>query len=159
MNKKMVRNIILLFLLASFIGLNVAYGATTVKTSGELHFCQYAGTRRALKAVGYFILIAKILVPIILMAVVMKDLFGVVMSGKSDDLSKILSTSIKRLIAGFIVFIIPSAILAAYDVLGYGDQGELDKCFTCTLDVGKCTVEDDDADDKKANTITTVNTN
>ena len=93
------------------------------------------------------------------MAVVMKDLFGVVMSGKSDDLSKVISTSIKRLIAGFIVFIIPSAILAAYDVLGYGDQGELDKCFTCTLDVGKCTVEDDDADDKKANTITTVNTN
>ena len=124
MNKKVIRNILIILLIATFIGITVVSAETTVTTSGELNFCKYAGTRRALKAVGYAILITKILVPMILMVLVIKDFFGVIVSGKSEDLSKVTVSSIKRLIAGFIVFIIPTAIMGVYDILGYGDQGD-----------------------------------
>lgn len=156
MKKKNVRRLLLLLLLVTFIGLNFVYAKEVTVTSGELHFCDYAGTRRAFLILGYILLIIKILVPILLMVVVIIDFSKVVFSGKTDDLSKTVSSSLKKLIAAFMVFITPSLINGLMTVLDHGEQGDMAGCYTCALDTSKCKVEENDDKDKKAQNIKTT---
>lgn len=158
--KKLKKYIIFALLIALFIGTNIVFAEESkeVVTNGELHFCGYAGTRRALKIVGYAILIIKILVPFLIMFAVIKDLFTTMISGKPEELSKLIAPSIKRIIAAFAIFLIPTLINSTFDMLGYGDQGELEPCFTCVLDTANCKVEDGDKDDQEAQKITTEKT-
>lgn len=132
-NQKLLVYGIFMFL---FIGLNIVYAAT----SAELHFCEYSGVLRSLKIVGIIILIAKILIPIILIITAMISFFKTVISGKSDDLKGSLMIVVKKIIAGLIIFILPGLIDYVFDVtVGYDDSG-FTACTTCLLDIDNCQI-------------------
>lgn len=151
--KKIIKYTSFAIFLLLFVGINIVTAETV--TSGELHFCGYAGTRRALKIVGYAITIIKILLPILIMYSVIKDLFTTMISGKPEELSKLVSPTIKRIIAALVIFFIPTVISSTFNMLGFGDEGELEPCFTCVLDTANCKVEDNDKKDEEAKQITT----
>lgn len=119
---------------------------TVAVTTGELKFCDYVGTRKTFKTVGYFLIVIKILVPVLLIGAAMIDLFKIVLSGKDDDLRKSVSTIIKRAIAGIIVFLIPSLFNYIFNDLVEYDDTSVKKCTTCLLDIDKCDTSGNDPD-------------
>lgn len=71
-----------------------------------------AGIRQSFRTLGYFIAIAKWIVPFILIVFGMIDFGKVVISGDDKAINKATYTIIKRVIAGIIVFFIPTIMLA-----------------------------------------------
>lgn len=141
--KKTINYILFALIMFTLVGIGIYFAKTeTIEyTSGELKFCDYRNTRITLRTLGYIITIIKIAVPIILIAVGMMDFFKVVLSGKSEDISKAVSTVIKRCIAGIIVFLVPTLMNYVFnDLIEYNDPSTKN-CTKCILDPGKCNVD------------------
>ena len=128
-----------LFLLL-FCGINLVYAETSTK----LNFCAYAGVRRTLMIIGIIIIIAKIIIPLIIIITGMITFFKTVLSGKDDDFKNSISILAKKIVAGLIIFFLPTVINYAFEALvGYDDSGYT-ACSTCFLDVNNCEIPDDD---------------
>lgn len=136
MKKTKYINIFFLIIVIFFLGINFVYAST----SAELHFCEYAGTLRTMKIIGYMILIVKILVPILLIAFAIIDLFKVVLSGKSEDITKSASTILKRVVAGFVVYLIPTALNYVFNTLISNDESNFQACTVCLFDTKDCKI-------------------
>ena len=136
------RSVILfsVFLFLMFLGMSGVYAATSAK----LNFCDYSGTIRVMKILGYVLLLVKILVPIILMGVVIIDLAKNLIAGKSEELTKCFSTFIKRLIASFIVFLIPTIMNYVFNVFLENDDTNFQACTVCMFDVNDCVIPNSD---------------
>lgn len=70
-----------------------------------------------------------IIVPIIIMATIMIKGFNAVVSGKDDALKELLPLSVKKIIAGLIIFLLPSIINFAISLIGT-DSYEINLCET-----------------------------
>ena len=85
------------------------------------------------KVIGFVILTAKILIPLILIIFGMIDFSKAVIASKDDQISKSINSLIKRIIAGIVVFFIPSLITAIFNLLELGglntDDGK--NCIYC----------------------------
>lgn len=128
-----------LFLLL-FCGINLVYAETSTK----LNFCAYAGVRRTLMIIGIIIIIAKIIIPLIITITGMITFFKTVLSGKDDDFKNSISILAKKIVAGLIIFFLPTVINYAFEALvGYDDSGYT-ACSTCLLDVDNCEIPDED---------------
>lgn len=128
-----------LFLLL-FCGINLVYAETSTK----LNFCAYAGVRRTLMIIGIIIIIAKIIIPLIIIITGMITFFKTVLSGKDDDFKNSISILAKKIVAGLIIFFLPTVINYAFEALvGYDDSGYT-ACSTCLLDVNNCEIPDED---------------
>ena len=137
---KFKKYIIFILFLALFIGAHLVYAETTA----ELHFCDYAGVRRTFKIMGIILTLVKIIVPIFLMITGMVTMFKAVTSGKEDDLKDSFKILVKKVIAGLIVFVLPTLLDFAFDsLLGYDDSG-FAQCSNCLLDTGSCNVNVED---------------
>lgn len=139
------KHIILLVLILSVLTIAPDL-VLAAKTSSELRFCEYGGVLRTFKIIGMCINIVKIVVPLIIVGTAMVSIFKTVTSGKADDLKGSFTLIVKKLIAGLIIFIIPSALDFAFDTLiGYDDSG-FTACSNCLLDTGNCTIPTNDPD-------------
>ena len=128
-----------LFLLL-FCGINLVYAETSTK----LNFCAYAGVRRTLMIIRIIIIIAKIIIPLIIIITGMITFFKTVLSGKDDDFKNSISILAKKIVAGLIIFFLPTVINYAFEALvGYDDSGYT-ACSTCLLDVNNCEIPDED---------------
>lgn len=137
------KHIILLVLILSVLAISPEL-VLAAKTSSELRFCEYAGVLRTFKIIGMCINIVKIVVPLIIIGTAMVSIFKTVTSGKADDLKGSFSLIVKKLIAGLIIFLIPSALDFAFDsLIGYDDSG-FTACSNCLLDTGNCTIPTED---------------
>ena len=76
----------------------------------ELGLCDQEGILRTFKIINILLQIAKILVPLIIIIAGSIDLFKVIMNGDSDDGKKVFSQFIRRIIAGLVVFMLPTLI-------------------------------------------------
>ncbi len=114
------------------------------KTSSDLRFCEYGGVLRTFMILGMGLNIVKIVVPLLIIGTAMVSMFKTVTSGKSDDLKASFMVIVKKLIAGLIIFLIPSALDFAFDtLLAYDDSG-FTSCSNCLLDTGNCNIPDTD---------------
>ena len=113
-------------------------------TTSEIRFCEYAGVLRTFKILGVIINIVKIVVPLIIIGTAMVSVFTTVTSGKSDELKASFMIIVKKLIAGLIIFLLPSTLDFAFDTLIGNDTSKFTSCTNCLLDTGNCTIPDED---------------
>ena len=76
----------------------------------DLNLCDTPNVLRVFKVVYIFLNIAKIIVPLIIIIVGIKDFIGVTMNGKDDELKSTMNHLVKRIIAGLVIFCIPAII-------------------------------------------------
>lgn len=116
----------------------VNHDSVTDPTIVGENFCDETSTKRVLSLVGNIIIIAKVLVPLIIILIGSIDLFKAVMA--KDD--KELMTSIKslglRLLLGVFIFFVPTIVDVAFDLVNDGHNDN--QCVKCVLNPGECEV-------------------
>lgn len=108
-------------------------------TSAKIDLCADENTLKAFQIVGYLIIIAKIVVPILLIIFGCVAMFKAVV-GDSDALKKQLAIFVKQIIAAIVIFLLPTIIDFAFTLIPDSDNS-LDKyepCKTCLFDPGSC---------------------
>ncbi len=83
-----------------------------------IDFCTNPGTLRLILIAGIIFKIITILVPIIIMITIGIQVFNVVTNGKEDEFKKIIPVSAKKLLAGLIIFLLPSIVSFAISLTG-----------------------------------------
>lgn len=155
MNKK---TIIILSLFCVIVGLIVCLktinnSSTYLATTPVAEYvaenpCDEDSIRRVLKIIGYVLLIAKVAVPLIIIGFGTVDLFKSVVDKDEKSLGKQLKQLGIRIIAGIIVFFIPTFINAFFqisDTLNVIETDQFKTCASCLLEPTndtKCSVND-----------------
>ncbi len=90
--------------------------------------------------VGYVLLLFKIVIPILLIIWGMLDLGKAVVAAKDDEIKKATKSFAMRLIAGVIVFFIPTIVTFVFSIVsGFGEvEGEYDTCVNCINNPASC---------------------
>ncbi len=100
-------------------------------------FC--ADTAGAWGAAGYFVLVIKIVIPLVLIILGMIDLGKAVISSKEDEINKAVGKLIRRFIAAVIVFFIPTIVSALFNLLfemNYNDTTkDINTCMQCLTNI------------------------
>ena len=76
----------------------------------DLGLCDQEGILRTFKIINILLQIARILVPIIIIIAGSIDLFKVTTNGQDDEIKKVFNQLIRRIIAGLVVFMLPTII-------------------------------------------------
>jgi hypothetical protein len=99
------------------------------------NFCHLKGTQAALNVVSWLILIAKMMIPIIIIIFGTLDLYKVVTSGEAGDVPKAAKSLAYRVVIGVFIFFLPTLTKA---VIGYMLPQEYNTCAKCLLQPGAC---------------------
>ena len=94
-----------------------------------LGFCDKSYIVEVLLILKTFFKIACFLAPLIIIIVIFTSIFKVIMNGSKDDLKDIFKISVKRLIAGLIIFFIPSIINFFFTKVINGYEIDFLSCF------------------------------
>lgn len=129
-----------------FMSLNFVYASTSSKIS----FCEYGGVVRTFKIIGILINIVKVVVPILIIITAMINISKTILSGKTDDLKANFMQLAKQIIAGLVIFCIPTVLDFAFDNLA-GDGTAYDPsgftvCTNCLFDTEHCKIPEKDPD-------------
>lgn len=136
MKNKFLKNILLILVI-----IGVAFIPTVVfAESAKLNFCQQEGVLTAFRIGGIALYIAKILIPILIIIFGTIDLSKAILAGNSETIGKQVVLLVKRVIAGVVVFFIPTILSAAFSLVdGYSKvENGFGKCMNCLLDTDKC---------------------
>lgn len=114
-------------------------------------FCDQEGVLKALKVLSILIMIAKIAVPIILIVVGSIDYGKAMMSDNQDAIEKTTQSLIKKVIAGLIIFLVPTIVNAVISSSQSAQDkadasGEFIKCAMCFAGDSSCNGYIDSAD-------------
>ena len=119
-------------------------GSGTTENEKEEHvgdnICQEPNVINALRVVGYFIFIGKIIVPFIIIGYGIFDLSKAVTGGDSDKVAKGVKTIGIRVLIGILIFAVPSIINVILDISNNLKEEETgySMCQTCLLDPWAC---------------------
>ena len=119
--------------------------ATNVSTKTPLDFC--ASTASIWQIVGWIFLIVKIVIPLLLIILGVKDLAQAVISGKDDGVKGAVKSLMIRGIAAILIFFIPTLVslimglVVDFSTSGAADDFEV--CQTCILNPNKCNTSND----------------
>lgn len=106
-----------------------------------MEFCNNAGVLSMIRILGIIIEIIKIIIPLLIIVFGMIDFGKVVVSNDDKEINKSTSRIVKRIVAGVLIYFIPTIILALFDYLQlseiYRDENFY-KCTTCLLDTSTC---------------------
>ena len=105
-----------------------------------LEMCDNENMLRGFKIVHVFITIAKVLIPIIIIIKLSIDLGRAVIASKDDEIKSVTHKAPKLLIAGLIVFFIPTLINYLFDTLVKYQETASDfaGCSTCLTNDSEC---------------------
>ena len=106
----------------------------------SLNMCDTESVLRTFK-IGYiFLTITKIVVPLLIIILGMIDLGKVVIAGNEDEIKKASSTLFRRLIAGLIIFIIPTImdVIFSLEAQYKKTASEFAGCSTCLTNAKEC---------------------
>lgn len=107
-------------------------------------FCTEAKVARLLKGVGILIVIAKILVPAIIVLMGFVNLFKIITAGKEDEAKKYAKSIVTKIIIGVIIFLLPGLINFVFDIANNiiasnnEYQSEFTNCEKCILNISEC---------------------
>ena len=135
MNRKNIRFLIILFV--SFI-LMINVNAETTEIVAE-HFCR--DMSKTLQLVGFFLVVVKIVVPLLVVIMGSLDFYHIVMSGKDSDLKKEALILGKRFLMGVIVFLMPSIVNLAVNTLDNNPNADYKVCVDCLTKPSSCPVK------------------
>lgn len=141
-SKKKLLFFTLFFIL--FMSLNFVYA----DTSSKISFCEYGGVVRTFKIIGILINIVKVVVPILIIITAIINISKTILSGKKEDLKANFMQLTKQIVAGLIIFYIPTALDFAFDNLA-GDGTSYDPsgfavCTNCLFDTEHCKIPEKD---------------
>ena len=106
-------------------------GATTTAAKGTAGYtgCDDTGSTlvQVIALVRFILNIICIAVPIIMILMGTIDLFKAVTAGKDDDIKKKQKALITRIIAGVLVFLVPTIVMLIMSLLGAG--GDWKQCW------------------------------
>lgn len=103
----------------------------------EVGFC--AGTSSIWKLVGNILSIFKIVIPLLVIIFGMIDLGKAVVGSKPEEISKQAKALGFRIIAGVVIFFVPTLIGFAFSLAdGFNADGDYSICETCITDPGSC---------------------
>ena len=110
--------------------------AETIGASATNGFCH--GTVSIWRLVGRILNIFKIVIPLILIIMGMIDLGKAVMSSKPEEISKTAKTLLFRIIAGIIIFFIPTLVGFMFTIVdNFGDiDDDYNVCAACITNPG-----------------------
>ncbi len=99
----------------------------------ENEFC--ARTAGIWQFIGFFLLIIKILVPVIIIILGMIDFFKAILSSDEKAIKKASVSLFQRLIAGVIIFFIPTLILVILNLVSGVSEtlDAMEECKVCAL--------------------------
>lgn len=83
-----------------------------------VNFCTNPGFLRLVLFLKIVLKIITIIIPIIIIVTIIMSVFKVVVSGKSDELKTLLPTFVKKILAGLIIFFLPSIITFVISLSG-----------------------------------------
>lgn len=122
----------LIIVLVCFFCFKISASAITIE------FCNDSDIKKALLIVGNVVFIFKILVPLAIILMAGIDFFKISFSNDpSKDITGSLSKLIKRLVAGIVIFFIPTILNAALNLIAYSNddfQKEYTECISCVFD-------------------------
>jgi len=102
-------------------------------------------TSDILQFIGYIVTIIKIAIPLLIIILGIIDFGKAVVAAKDDKMKDSAKSLGRRLIAGVIIFFVPSIVLWLFSqVSGYkedpntGEKGGFSKCQTCILTPWDC---------------------
>mgnify|MGYP004606229245 CR=1 FL=1 len=103
-------------------------------------FCN--GAKDIMQVIGWFLLIFKFVIPIIIIVLGALDLGKAVTASKDDEIKKSAKALGMRIVAGIIIFLVPSFIIWIFGlVAGFSEAQESlgwPTCETCLLHPSKC---------------------
>lgn len=100
------------------------------------NFC--ADVKSTIKILGYIISVIKVLVPVIIVIMGTADFYKAVTGGKSDDLKKQAILFGKRIIAGLVIFFIPTILNIVIGVIDPNNSSDYTVCTTCLFNPSNC---------------------
>lgn len=132
------------FIYVILIAIMMLTTITNVNAAEEFYFCN-ADSVRAFKVIGYIVTTIKIIAPLCIIILASIDFFRAIMSNDEKAISVSTKSFIRRLIAGIIIFLIPTIVSAILDVLSpsIGDTkfNEYITCTKCIFDPSGCDTE------------------
>jgi len=99
-------------------------------------FCEEDSTKKALSLVGIILMIAKVLVPLIIIVIGSIDLFKAIMSKDEKDLMKSIKSIGLRLLVGVFIFFVPTIVDVVIDLVRDGHNEN--QCVECVLNPLNC---------------------
>lgn len=99
------------------------------------------GLKSTFKFIGEIVRLAKIIIPLVIIAFGMMDLFKAVVGSKDGEITKSLKALVFRLVAGVCVFFLPTIVEFVFSwVDGWTNDYEnsYQECATCILNVRNC---------------------
>lgn len=146
MNKKKI----ILFSLFIFSFLVLEPNVFAVTTTEVIEYvaenpCDENSIRVVLRIFGYILLIARIIVPLIIIGFGTIDLFKSVVDKDEKSLGKQVKRLGMRILAGLIVFFVPNIISVFFslsDKLNIMETDQYKTCSNCLLKPNSCEVED-----------------
>lgn len=115
--------------------------------------CDEPAIRRVLRIFGYILLVAKIVVPLLIIGFGTFDVFKSVIDKDEKSFTKQLKQLGIRVIAGFVVFFVPNIVNVAFslsDKLNIMDTDQYQTCASCLLDPTNdqlCSIEETPVED------------
>ena len=98
-------------------------------------FCQQTGVQASLNVISWLLLIAKMMIPMVIIIFGSLDLYKVVISGDAGDVPKAARSLGYRIILGVFIFFLPTLTKT---VLGYLLPQDYNTCAKCVLQPGSC---------------------
>lgn len=131
MKKSVMLYILIIVLMFLFI--------PNVMAAEELHFCNQDSLKSFI-FIGNIISVIKIGVPLIIIVFGMIDFGRAVVSSDDKATSSAAKSLIQRLIAGIVIFLIPSFFLGTMNILFKEEMDSYDNlsCVKCILHVSEC---------------------
>lgn len=99
------------------------------------------GIGSAVRIIGYIVELAKWIIPLIIIVLGMVDFGKAVISSDDKAINKAASTLIRRIVAGVIVFFIPTIVLTLLNIIditdGIEDTSRFEACTKCILNASE----------------------
>ncbi len=112
----------------------------TWSTISTGQICRSNNLKMPLKYIGWLISIGKILIPIIIIALGVMDFIKAAASLKQDELPKAIKTVLVRVLAGVIIFLVPTIVNFVFVFIDDWNEysTSYSECTTCLFNPRKC---------------------
>lgn len=142
---KKIKYILISLFVVIFINIGNVYAASTdFEYYQVIDLCD-TDALKIFQIVGYVIVVIKILVPIIIIGRAILELTKVVLTGEEKDMSFAFQTLLKRIVAGVIIFFIPTLLNLLLSIVDNASETN-DGFSTCNV----CLFEPNSSECEKA---------
>lgn len=108
------------------------------------NICNNNDVINTFRILGEIINIIKIVIPLIIIVLGMVDFSKAIISSDEKAINKATGSIIRRIIAGVLIYFVPTIILSLFNALGYDtyNSPSFIKCSSCLFDTTLCTVDE-----------------